>query len=145
RPDRFMTTRWSIVLSCTDSEGGEEKAHAALAELCKIYWRPVFAFICRQGHSFPDAQDLTQTSLGALLRVYLPPGSLCPRRSGPDTGFFRDGAERPAFATGGSEPGKVPFPGAKGIAEFPARRCGQTSRPETWWRRAIRFLGRLDG
>ncbi|PYL63703.1 MAG: hypothetical protein DMF20_11995 [Verrucomicrobia bacterium] len=47
RPDRFMTTRWSIVLSCTDSDGDEEKAHAALAELCKIYWRPVFAFICR--------------------------------------------------------------------------------------------------
>ena len=60
RPDRFMTTRWSVVMSCADSGGDEEKAHAALAELCKIYWRPVFAFICRQGHSVPDAQDLTQ-------------------------------------------------------------------------------------
>ena len=47
-------------MSCTDSDGDEGKAHAALAELCKIYWRPVFAFICRQGHSVPDAQDLTQ-------------------------------------------------------------------------------------
>jgi RNA polymerase sigma-70 factor (ECF subfamily) len=68
RPDRFMTTRWSIVLSCTDSESNEEKAHAALAELCKIYWRPVFAFICRQGHSVPDAQDLTQDFFAMVLK-----------------------------------------------------------------------------
>ena len=57
---RFVTTRWSIVLSCSESASDEEKGQAALAELCKIYWRPVFAFICRQGHSVPDAQDLTQ-------------------------------------------------------------------------------------
>src|ERR1043166_9460790 len=63
-----MTTRWSIVLSCTDSDGDEEKAHAALAELCKIYWRPVFAFICRQGHSVPDAQDLTQDFFVMVLK-----------------------------------------------------------------------------
>src|SRR5205814_5248061 len=86
-----------------------------------------------------------QNLLAASLRVHLPAGSLRPRRSGPDTGFFRDGAERSAFATGGSEPGKVPFAGAEGIAEFLTRRRGQTSRPETRWRRAIRFVGRLDG
>jgi len=63
-----MTTRWSIVLSCTDSQGDEEKAHAALAELCKTYWRPVFAFICRQGHSVPDAQDLTQDFFAMVLK-----------------------------------------------------------------------------
>ncbi len=48
------------MLSCADSGSDEEKARAALAELCKIYWRPVFAYICRQGYSVPDAQDLTQ-------------------------------------------------------------------------------------
>src|SRR5436189_6445571 len=63
-----MTTRWSIVLSCTDSDGDEQKAHAALAELCKIYWRPVFAFICRQGQSVPDAQDLTQEFFGKVIK-----------------------------------------------------------------------------
>jgi RNA polymerase sigma factor (sigma-70 family) len=68
RPDRFVTTRWSVVLSCADSEGDEEKAQAALAELCKIYWRPVFAFICRQGHSVPDAQDLTQDFFAMVLK-----------------------------------------------------------------------------
>ena len=65
---RFMTTRWSVVLSCSDSESDEQKAQAALAELCKIYWRPVFAFICRQGHSVPDAQDLTQEFFAKVLK-----------------------------------------------------------------------------
>jgi RNA polymerase sigma factor (sigma-70 family) len=65
---RFVTTRWSIVLSCSDSATDEEKAQAALAELCKIYWRPVFAFICRQGHSVPDAQDLTQEFFAKVLK-----------------------------------------------------------------------------
>jgi RNA polymerase sigma-70 factor (ECF subfamily) len=65
---RFLTTRWSVVLSCSDSATDEEKAQAALAELCKIYWRPVFAFICRQGHSVPDAQDLTQEFFAKVLK-----------------------------------------------------------------------------
>src|SRR2546423_405934 len=65
---RFMTTRWSIVLSCSESATDEQKAQAALAELCKIYWRPVFAFICRKGHSVPDAQDLTQEFFGKVIK-----------------------------------------------------------------------------
>ena len=63
-----MTTRWSVILSCVDSEGGEQKARKALAELCKIYWRPVFAFICHKGHSVPDAQDLTQDFFVMMLK-----------------------------------------------------------------------------
>jgi RNA polymerase sigma factor (sigma-70 family) len=63
-----MTTRWSIVSSCSDSATDEEKAQAALAELCKIYWRPVFAFICRQGQRVPDAQDLTQEFFAKVLK-----------------------------------------------------------------------------
>lgn len=59
-PSRFATTRWSVVLSCTDWAAGDQLAHQALSELCKTYWRPIFAFICRRGHSVPDAQDLTQ-------------------------------------------------------------------------------------
>jgi DNA-directed RNA polymerase specialized sigma24 family protein len=57
RPNRFATTRWSVVLSCGTPEEG---AREALAELCRTYWRPIFAFICRRGYSVPDAQDLTQ-------------------------------------------------------------------------------------
>jgi len=65
---RFLTTRWSVVLSCSDSASDEDKAETALAELCKIYWRPVFAFICRQGHSIPDAQDFTQEFFGRVIK-----------------------------------------------------------------------------
>src|SRR5262245_14193528 len=57
---RFTTTRWSLILSSIGGEGEEERAREALAQLCRIYWRPIFAFVCRKGHSVPDAQDLTQ-------------------------------------------------------------------------------------
>jgi RNA polymerase sigma-70 factor (ECF subfamily) len=65
---QFKTTRWSVVLSCADSGSDDAEAQAALAELCKIYWRPVFAFICRQGHSVPDAQDLTQDFFARVIK-----------------------------------------------------------------------------
>jgi len=57
-----------VILSCTDAGDDEQKTRAALAELCKIYWRPVFAFICRRGHSVPDAQDLTQDFFVMVLK-----------------------------------------------------------------------------
>jgi RNA polymerase sigma-70 factor (ECF subfamily) len=59
-PRQFATTRWSLVLSAAKSQSGEEKALNALEELCRIYWRPVFVFVCRRGYSMEDAQDLTQ-------------------------------------------------------------------------------------
>ena len=82
-PDRFSTTRWSVVLACGGSGTGEEEAHKALAELCKIYWRPVFAFICRRGYSVPDAQDLTQDFFVKVLK-----GQLL-QRADPQRGRFR--------------------------------------------------------
>lgn len=56
----FATTRWSLVLAGAKAAGDEEKARAALAELCQTYWRPIFAFISRRGYSMEDAQDLAQ-------------------------------------------------------------------------------------
>lgn len=82
-PERFATTRWSIVLSCADSTLGEDTVRKALAELCKIYWRPVFTFICRHGRSVPDAQDLTQDFLLMVLE-----GNLL-KRADPSRGRFR--------------------------------------------------------
>jgi DNA-directed RNA polymerase specialized sigma24 family protein len=58
-PRVFVTTRWSLILSGANSDG-DEQARAALADLCRIYWRPVFSFVCRRGYSTEDAQDLTQ-------------------------------------------------------------------------------------
>ena len=81
--NQFATTRWSMVLSCAESQSDEEKAQNALADLCRIYWRPVFAFICRHGRSIPDAQDLTQ---GFFLMVL--EGKLL-QRANPNRGRFR--------------------------------------------------------
>ena len=60
RRGTFVTTRWSLILSGAGSKTKEQETSAALAELCSIYWRPIFAFICRRGHSTQDAEDLTQ-------------------------------------------------------------------------------------
>jgi RNA polymerase sigma-70 factor (ECF subfamily) len=56
---RFRTTRWNLILSATGN-GAEDQAREALSHLCRIYRRPVFAFICRRGGSAEEAQDLTQ-------------------------------------------------------------------------------------
>jgi len=60
RRGTFVTTRWSLILSGSGSKGKEQETRAALAELCRIYWQPIFAFICRRGYSTQDAEDLTQ-------------------------------------------------------------------------------------
>ena len=63
-PRSFATTRWSIVLA---AKGGREPAGDALAELCRVYWYPLYAFVRRQGHEPHDAQDLTQEFFARLL------------------------------------------------------------------------------
>ena len=43
------------------SRGGPDpETREALSQLCRQYWRPVFAVICRSGRSLDEAQDLTQ-------------------------------------------------------------------------------------
>ena len=39
----------------------------ALAELCKIYWNPIYTFVRSRGYDFTDAQDLTQSFFLHLL------------------------------------------------------------------------------
>ena len=79
----FTTTRWSLILSCGQGETAERKAQQALTELCRTYWRPVFAFICRRGYPIPDAQDLTQDFFAMLLN-----GNLL-KLADPNRGRFR--------------------------------------------------------
>jgi hypothetical protein len=55
---QFHTTRWSAVLLSAQSQA--PGSQAALAELCRIYWYPIYSFIHRRGSSPEDAQDLTQ-------------------------------------------------------------------------------------
>lgn len=60
-----MTTRWTMVLQA-GAEGPQRDA--AIEQLCRTYWYPVYAFIRRQGSSAEDAQDLTQSFFAKLLR-----------------------------------------------------------------------------
>jgi len=62
----FVTTHWSVVLSARQK--GSPQSAAALETLCRTYWYPLYAFVRRQGHSPPDAQDLTQGFFARLLQ-----------------------------------------------------------------------------
>ena len=82
-PGQFNTTRWSVVLSCADSGIASVVARDALSELCRLYWRPIFAYICRRGYSIEDAEDLAQDFFTSLLQ-----GPLL-ERADPERGRFR--------------------------------------------------------
>jgi RNA polymerase sigma factor (sigma-70 family) len=60
----FATTHWSVVL---EAQGESPAAQEALERLCRIYWRPIYSFLRRQGISADDAQDLTQGFFALLL------------------------------------------------------------------------------
>jgi RNA polymerase sigma factor (sigma-70 family) len=64
--DRFRTTRWNIVLLSAQSQA--PGCNEALAELCKLYWLPIYAFVRRHGYSPEDARDLTQGFFLELLQ-----------------------------------------------------------------------------
>jgi RNA polymerase sigma-70 factor (ECF subfamily) len=55
---RFRTTRWTVVLLSAQSQA--PGFQAALGELCRIYWYPLYAYIRRRGQTPEEAQDLTQ-------------------------------------------------------------------------------------
>ena len=54
----FHTTRWTIVMRAAQSQA--QGGQSALAELCRLYWYPLYILARRRGHSPDDAQDLTQ-------------------------------------------------------------------------------------
>jgi RNA polymerase sigma-70 factor (ECF subfamily) len=61
----FTTTHWSVVLRAAD--GDSPQAVAALEQLCRTYWYPLYAYVRREGHTATDAQDLTQEFFARLL------------------------------------------------------------------------------
>ena len=66
----FATTHWSVVLKAgrDDSPNVSE----AMAQLCRAYWYPLYAYVRRKGYDAQDAQDLTQEFFARLLaRNYL--------------------------------------------------------------------------
>lgn len=54
----FPPTRWSLVLQA--QQGSGPAAAQALADLCKNYWYPLYAFARSRGLSPHDAEDSTQ-------------------------------------------------------------------------------------
>jgi len=63
-PSQFAPTRWTQVLQ---ARGESVEAQAALSELCGAYWKPVFAFIRREGRDEETSRDLTQEFFARLL------------------------------------------------------------------------------
>jgi RNA polymerase sigma factor (sigma-70 family) len=63
-PAAFATTRWSVVL---EAQGESPAAQEALEKLCRIYWRPIYSFVRRQGAGTEEAEDLTQGFFALLL------------------------------------------------------------------------------
>jgi RNA polymerase sigma factor (sigma-70 family) len=62
----FTTTHWTVVLTAAQADAPQ--SGAALDQLCRTYWYPLYAFIRREGYTPDDAQDLTQAFFEHLLR-----------------------------------------------------------------------------
>jgi len=60
----FTTTHWSVVL---EAQGESPAAQEALERLCRMYWRPIYSFVRRQGVAPEEAEDLTQGFFAQLL------------------------------------------------------------------------------
>ncbi len=65
RGDCFVTTRWTMVLAA--GRRSSPDSDRALAELCRNYWFPLYAYVRRRGHSREDAEDLTQAFFAGFL------------------------------------------------------------------------------
>jgi RNA polymerase sigma factor (sigma-70 family) len=60
----FVTTHWSVLAA---AQGASRAAEEALERLCRTYWKPLYAFVRRQGCGPDEAQDLTQGFFALLL------------------------------------------------------------------------------
>jgi RNA polymerase sigma-70 factor (ECF subfamily) len=77
----FRATRWSLIRSAGNGVNAESRA--ALAEMCQVYWYPLYVFTRRRGFGSEAAADLIQSFFVELLQ-----GSLL-RAADPDKGRFR--------------------------------------------------------
>jgi len=60
----FTTTHWSVVL---EAQGESPAAQEALENLCRTYWRPIYAFVRREGTKPEEAKDITQGFFALIL------------------------------------------------------------------------------
>jgi len=61
----FPATRWSVIIRAVAVPSPISRA--ALEDLCRLYWPPLYAFLRRSGHTPHEAQDLVQGYLARLL------------------------------------------------------------------------------
>lgn len=78
----FPMTRWSMVVAARDSPSSERSE--ALGELCRLYWRPVYLYVRRRGHSAEQTEDLTQEFFYRLID-----GEILRSVEGPEKGRLR--------------------------------------------------------
>src|SRR5262245_12139026 len=62
---QFPSTHWSVVLQARNRTS--PRADEALAELCRAYWYPLYAYIRHRAASADQVQDLTQEFFARLL------------------------------------------------------------------------------
>ena len=77
----FGETAWSVVLAAGNAS--EPHAREALAELCQMYWPPIYAYLRQRGFNRHDAQDLTQIFFQRIVQ------DETLRRASPARGRFR--------------------------------------------------------
>jgi RNA polymerase sigma-70 factor (ECF subfamily) len=62
----FRTTHWSVIADCAQAD---EIGFAALEQLCRDYWPPLYSFARRRGYSPSDAQDMVQGLFASFLET----------------------------------------------------------------------------
>ena len=77
----FGSTHWSVVARA--AAPGSADARAAIEELCRAYWWPLYAYLRRIGRSHDDASDLVQGLFSELIEK----GRFA--QADPDRGRFR--------------------------------------------------------
>lgn len=53
----FLTTHWSLI---EESKSDDERSRALIGLLLERYWKPVYFYLRRKGHSNEEAKDFTQ-------------------------------------------------------------------------------------
>jgi hypothetical protein len=66
----FPSTHWSLIVKAGALGSSEDRA--ALAEICSLYWYPLYAFIRRKGNDHNRALDLTQSNFERLRKASYP-------------------------------------------------------------------------
>ena len=64
-PDPFPTTRWSVVLAAGEEDG--TRSRRALADLCQVYWFPLYTYVRGRGYSTDDTPDLIQSFFANMI------------------------------------------------------------------------------